>query len=69
MLPVLADMRPLFAVAFIISGSSSLGREGALGKKGTCSVFTVNIINLDDLKKKKKRAGTTVTRLVHTGAV
>lgn len=33
MLPVLADMRQLFAVAFIISGSSGLRREGALGKR------------------------------------
>lgn len=32
-LPVLADMRQLFAVAFIISGSSGLRRERALGKR------------------------------------
>lgn len=32
-LPVLADMRQLFAVPFIISGSSGLRREGALGKR------------------------------------
>lgn len=32
-LPDLAEMRQLFAVAFIISRSSGLRREGALGKR------------------------------------
>lgn len=32
-LPVLADMRQLCAAAFIISRSSGLKREGALGKR------------------------------------
>lgn len=31
--PVLVDMRQLFAVAFIISGSSGLRGERALGKR------------------------------------
>ena len=49
-LPVLADARQLFAVGFIILVSSGLRRERALAQKGTSSVFTVTIINLDDLK-------------------
>lgn len=52
MLAVLADSRQLSAVAFIISVSSRLRREKGFWQKGTSSVFTVNVINLDDLKKK-----------------
>lgn len=54
MLPVLADSRQLSAVAFIISVSSRLRREKGFWQKGTSSVFTVNVINLDDLKKRPK---------------
>lgn len=54
MLPVRADSRQLSAVAFIISVSSRLRREKGFWQKGTSSVFTVNVINLDDLKKRPK---------------
>lgn len=55
MLPVLADSRQLSAVAFIISVSSRLRREKGFWQKGTSSVFTVNVINLDDLEKTTQR--------------
>lgn len=57
MLPVPADSRQFSAVAFIISVSSRLRREKGFWQKGTSSVFTVNVINLDDLKRKKRPNG------------
>lgn len=49
LLPVLADMRQLFPVAFIISLNSGLRRGGTLGKRALVRFFVV--INLDDLDK------------------
>lgn len=54
-LPILADARQLFAAGFIILASSGLRREKGPSQKGTSSVFTVTVINLDGLKNYPSR--------------